>query len=99
MSKYTITPTAYDSQIPSIDPIMNGRIYLCIQIDSGHPDIPCQISGWVRPEVAALVKAAPELLDALIRLLGSTHAGNADEHESGCGCVIHEARAAIAKAS
>lgn len=33
------------------------------------------------------------------RLLGTTDAGNADEHEQGCHCVIHEARAAIAKAT
>jgi hypothetical protein len=48
---------------------------------------------------AKVFAAAPELLEALKRLLGSTGSGNASLHEEGCRCVIHEARAAIAKAT
>lgn len=47
---------------------------------------------------ASLIAAAPELLDALRRLLATINPGNADSHSKDCGCVIHEARAAIAKA-
>mgnify|MGYP000744712897 CR=1 FL=1 len=47
---------------------------------------------------ARLMTAAPEMLVALKRLLASTDPGNVDDHDKGCGCVIHEARAAIAKA-
>lgn len=42
--------------------------------------------------------AAEEMLAALERLLAATPAGNEAEHEPGCRCVIHEARAAIRKA-
>jgi hypothetical protein len=53
-------------------------------------------------EVAAnalVFAAAPDLLEALKRLLGATDAGNAETHDLGCRCVIHEARAAISRAS
>jgi hypothetical protein len=48
---------------------------------------------------ARLIAAAPELLEALKRLLGATDAGNAETHDLGCRCVIHEARAAISRAT
>jgi hypothetical protein len=48
---------------------------------------------------ARLIAAAPDLLAALKRLLATINPGNADEHAVGCNCVIHEARAAIAKAT
>lgn len=58
-----------------------------------------RLTGHIGDANAKLIAAAPELLEALKRLLGSTNTGNADEHDEGCRCVIHEARAAIAKAS
>lgn len=48
--------------------------------------------------IANIMAAAPELYEALRRLLGNTDPGNASEHDEGCMCVIHEARAALAKA-
>lgn len=47
---------------------------------------------------AHLMSAAPELYEALWRLLGTAERGNATTHEPGCRCVIHEAEAALAKA-
>lgn len=48
---------------------------------------------------ARLIAAAPDLLAALERLLRWTNRGNADQHDKGCRCLIHEAEAAIAKAT
>jgi hypothetical protein len=47
---------------------------------------------------ARLIAAAPDLFDALRRLL-ATSRGNASEHEAGCGCAVHEADKAIARVS
>ena len=47
---------------------------------------------------ARLIAAAPELYEALNRLLASVNPGNAVTHATGCRCVIHEARAALARA-
>jgi len=47
---------------------------------------------------ARLIAAAPDLLAALERLLGNVSKGNEVWHDPLCHCVIHEARAAIAKA-
>lgn len=46
---------------------------------------------------ARLIAAAPDLLAALKRLV-ATVKPDALPHDKGCGCVVHEARAAIAKA-
>jgi hypothetical protein len=46
---------------------------------------------------ARLIAAAPDLLDALRRLL-ATSRGNASEHEAECGCAVHEADKAIERA-
>ena len=48
---------------------------------------------------ARLIAAAPDLLDALHRLLATTDSGNSATHQPDCRCVFHEARAAIAKAT
>lgn len=48
---------------------------------------------------ARLIAAAPELLEALKRLLATINPGNADSHSNDCRCVIHEARAVISKAT
>lgn len=48
---------------------------------------------------ANLIAAAPDLLEALRRLLSSVDSGNASTHDDGCRCVYHEASAAIAKAT
>lgn len=49
--------------------------------------------------MARRIAALPQLLAALRRLLATVNPGNAAEHDDGCRCVIHEAHAAIAKAS
>lgn len=51
------------------------------------------------PEDARLIAAAPELLAALTRLIGTPKYWDDLHHEAGCGCVIHQARAAAAKAT
>lgn len=45
---------------------------------------------------ARLIAAAPDLYAALRRLL-VTQSPDGYEHEAGCRCVIHEARAALAR--
>lgn len=60
----------------------------------------CMFTEWGprdRATARAMV-ASLDMLAALKRLLGSTDPGNADKHDMGCRCVIHEARSAIAKA-
>lgn len=47
---------------------------------------------------ARFIAAAPKLYAALVRLLATIDRGNAATHDPGCGCVIHEAEAALAKA-
>lgn len=67
--------------------------------EDGGPDI-CLVGNGPRgPENARLIASAPDLLEALKRLLGATDAGNAETHDLGCRCVIHEARAAISRAT
>lgn len=44
-----------------------------------------------------LIAAAPDLLEALKRLLANFSGGTEATHEPGCGCVWHEAAKAIAK--
>ena len=46
---------------------------------------------------ARLIAAAPDLLAALTRLVGTPVGWDALNHEPGCGCVGHEARYAICK--
>lgn len=60
----------------------------------------CMFTEWAPEDraTAVLMAAAPDMLAALKRLLASTDPGNVDDHDKGCGCVIHEARAAIARA-
>lgn len=47
---------------------------------------------------ARLIAAAPDLLDALRKLVAS-YPGSADKHVDGCWCDLHVARAAIARAT
>lgn len=47
---------------------------------------------------ARLIASAPDLLAALTRLLATTDNANTERHDPGCGCVFHEARAAITRA-
>lgn len=47
---------------------------------------------------ARLMAAAPDLYEALTRLLASHGPGNAEAHQPGCQCAVHEAMAALAKA-
>lgn len=48
---------------------------------------------------ARLIAAAPDLLVALKRLSSKANFDGYDDHPEGCGCCIHEALAAIAKAT
>jgi hypothetical protein len=45
--------------------------------------------------IANKLAAGPILEAALDRLLATVNYGNADQHEPGCRCVIHEARTAL----
>lgn len=51
------------------DPALDGEVYLNVIVSVNAADVG-HLSGWVRPEVAALVKAAPDLL-ALARQYAS----------------------------
>lgn len=70
-----------------------------VQADAPHLRVCFLTSNGPTEERARLIAAAPDLLEALRRLLATTAHNNDDKHEDGCRCVIHEARAAIAKAS
>lgn len=65
--------------------------------DQGEPELHAEIVTPNPSDVRAMA-AAPELLGAMERLLATTEPGTEDAHEPGCRCVIHGARAAIAKA-
>lgn len=60
----------------------------------------CMFTGWGESDraMARVMVSRLDMLAALKRLLASTDPGNADKHDTGCRCVIHEARAAIAAA-
>lgn len=49
-------------------------------------------------EIARLQIERAEMLAALKRLLATINVRDADSHAPGCRCVIHEARAVIARA-
>jgi hypothetical protein len=46
-------------------PFPAGRVYLSVQAETSDEQYAGAISGWVRPEVRSLVKAAPDLLDVI----------------------------------
>lgn len=64
MSNINFLPTSFDGDGPRESGSLNGLMYLSVTADSAGA-YGGSISGWVRPEVAKLVKAAPELLEAL----------------------------------
>lgn len=61
MSDLKFTSGKYDALPWSDDdhPACTGLVYLDVEADDSF------ISGWVKPEIARLVKAAPELLNRL----------------------------------
>jgi hypothetical protein len=67
--------------------------YLCVQFGADETYTSLEL----KPADARLCAAAPELLAALKRL-EATVKPDLLPHDKGCGCVVHEARAAIAKA-
>lgn len=70
MITITFTPGAHDGEAkdnPSRFPA--GLVYLAVQAEAIDGEYSGYISGWVRPEVAKLVKAAPDLLSALKAVL------------------------------
>lgn len=48
---------------PGDEPVIAGYVYLSIEVPEGEEV--SMFSGWVKPPVRALVKAAPDLLEAL----------------------------------
>ncbi len=86
MSGFAFKPTGYHGSRAALD---GDRVYLSLTTDADQNTI----TGYVKPEVAALIKVAPELYEVLQRAL----------RDSGCDgdlCMHlwHEqARAALAK--
>jgi hypothetical protein len=70
MSEIKFTPTNFDGQPWTIDdnPQLSGLIYLNV-LDQGAGSI----GGWVRPEVAQLVKDAPAMLELLRTIFAEYH--------------------------
>lgn len=56
--------TRLDGDINRTHPILADRVYLNFQGVDAHRDCGL-VSGWVTPNLAALVKAAPQMLAAL----------------------------------
>jgi hypothetical protein len=65
MINITFKPGLHDGELkdnPKSFPA--GLVYLALQAEASDEEYSGFVSGWVRPEVAKLVKAAPELLEA-----------------------------------
>jgi hypothetical protein len=71
----------------------NGQpiAWIAVRLNLGDGD-----DSWL--VIANKLAASAKLEAALARLLAIENPGNADQHEPGCCCVIHEARAALATA-
>lgn len=108
MIKITFTPGAHDGEAkdnPTRFPA--GLVYLAVQAEATDGEYSGYASGWVRPEVAKLVKAAPELLEALTEMgdwlayglsMPDDYIPTADDLAR-CERVAAKGRAAIAKAT
>lgn len=105
MSTITFEPTNFDGNVGTSD-VLKSLIYLSLVADSGG-SYGGSVAGWVRPEVAKLVKAAPDLLQALTDLgdwlaYGMNKAAGAEptaEDHATCERIAKQARAAIDKAT
>lgn len=78
MVNITLKPGAHDGEIkdnPSKFPA--GLVYLALQAEASDDEYSGFVSGWVRPELSKLVKAAPELLEALQALWAASE-GSSD---------------------
>ena len=71
-------------------PELRSLIYLHIDVGDGN-----EISGWVTPEAAKLVKAAPDLLKACLTTLRTVSLCECGESN----CATTQLRAAIDKAT
>lgn len=108
MTEITFKPGAHDGEIkdnPSRFPA--GLVYLALQPEATDGEYCGFVSGWVRPEVSKLVKAAPELLEALVEMgdwlaYGLSKPDGTEPTDGDlerCERIAAKARAAIAKAT
>lgn len=104
----TFKPNFFDGEVKdNSHSFPAGLVYLAVQAEASDERYSGSISGWVRPEVRSLVKAAPELLEALVDLgdwlaYGLNKAERAEptaEDHAACARVAAKARAAINKAT
>ncbi len=73
---------------------LKDHVYLAVRVEYNEDDYD-SFHGWVRPQAAALVKAAPALLKALTDLVKLNQASLDDSDST----WLDEARAAISKAT
>jgi hypothetical protein len=108
MINITFKPGLHDGELkdnPKSFPA--GLVYLALQAEASDEEYSGFVSGWVRPEVAKLVKAAPELLEALKEMgdwlaYGLSKPDGAEPTDGDlerCERIAAKARAAIAKAT
>ncbi len=89
MSGFTFTQTRLDG---STETGLPGLVYLSVKTG----DAEYEIGGWVKPEVAALVKAAPALFEALKWTL-SCLVAQFPKDKADAMPIVQLARAALAK--
>lgn len=67
---FTLKPVTYDGDA-STEGMPAGLVYLSAKLEASDEQYSGFVSGWMRPEARALMKAAPALLTALDELLAA----------------------------
>lgn len=92
MSRFSFIRGPFDGA-ESSTPALSRSVYLHVEV--AHDDSSVEyVTGWVRPEVAALVKNAPKLLNMLKRIHAEYRILGDQELVKGIGDLIDRAEVA-----
>jgi hypothetical protein len=96
----TLKPGTHDGDSSMTEGMPPGLVYLDAKLEASDEQYSGIVSGWMRPEARALLKAAPNLLEKLdqLTLVVGLTAFKHEDQRAVLQQAMDEARAAIAKA-